>query len=163
YALTPTDAEALAQSPTATAFHHLEINEGRLGEAGVGAILSSHWIKNAKHLNLSNQKAGDGIAPHLRSLSGGAIEVLELVHNELGTASGHALGSVDLRNLRQLTLSHNPLGDEGVAAIFRNKTLTNLAQVNMQRVGAGPATARAIAENASLRSLRILWLGDALG
>jgi hypothetical protein len=33
----------------------------------------------------------------------------------------------------------------------------------MQGVGAGPATARAIAENSSLRSLKTLWLGDKIG
>ena len=163
YALTPDDAETLAQSPATTAFRHFEVNEAALGEAGVKAILSARWIKNVEHLDLFGQKAGDGIASHLMSLSGGAIEVLELLHNNLGLASAHALGGIDLTNLRQLTLSYNPLGDEGAAAIFRNKTLMNLAHVNMQGVGAGPSTARAIAENEHLRSLKTLWLGDEIG
>jgi hypothetical protein len=163
FTLTPHDAEVLAQSPATTALRHFEINAGALGEAGVKAILSARWIKNVQNLDLYGQEAGDGIASDLKSLSGGAIEVLELLHNNLGSASAHALGSIDLRNLRQLALSYNPLGDEGAAAIFRNKTLTNLAHVNMQGVGAGPATARAIAENGHLRSLKTLWLGDQIG
>jgi hypothetical protein len=163
YKLTPEEAEALAQSPATTAFRRLELNERTLGETGMKAIFSARWIKNAERLKLYNQQAGDGIAPYLSSLSGGAIQRLELLHNNLGRASAHALGSIDLSNLRHLYLSSNPLGDGGAAAILRNKTLTNLEEIHMQGVGAGLLTARAIAENTSLRSLKIMFLGNDLG
>jgi hypothetical protein len=134
-----------------------------LGEAGIRAILTARWIGQAEHLDLFNQKAGDGIAPYFESLSGGPIKILELMHNDLGLASGEVLGACDLQNLETLSLSNNPLGDAEASAIFRNPTLTNLAHVQMQQVGAGPQTARAIAENPHLRSLKTLWLGDTLG
>jgi hypothetical protein len=163
YKMTPGEAAELAHSPSATAFRHLEINESTLGVEGMKAILSSHWIKNADHLELRNQHAGDGIAPHLSSLSGGAIQMLNLLHNDLGPATGQVLGSIDLTHLRQLHLSYNPLGDHGAAAILANKTLMNLEDVQMQDVGAGAATARAIVENTNLRGLKTLWLGDRIG
>jgi hypothetical protein len=73
------------------------------------------------------------------------------------------LAKLDLRNLRELLLSYNQLGDDGVAAVFRNQSLFNLQHVEMQGTGAGPTTARAIAANPHMRRLKTLRLGDNLG
>jgi len=109
---------------------------------------------------LFNQHAGDEIAPLLERLGGGELEKLELLHNELGLASARALGAANLRRLRELHVSHNPLGDEGLAAILENPTLRALEVFEAFGCGVGVETGRVLARASHLQKLRILQLGE---
>jgi hypothetical protein len=159
-AIEPEAARALAQSSFASSLQRFSVNQRSLGEKGVRALLEAPWLSNIKSLNLFNQKAGDGVAPALRRLSGGAIEQLELMHQDLGLEAARALGAADLSRLRELRVSHNLLGDEGVAAILSNPTLTSLEVFEASDCGADAQTARELARAKHFSKLRILQLGD---
>ena len=68
-----------------------------------------------------------------------------------------------LSRLRELRLSHDRLGDAGIAAVLSNPSLKSLQVFEAFHCGVGLEAARAIAHNPHLRSLRILQLGGKPG
>jgi hypothetical protein len=160
--VSPAAANALSASPFASALSAFSVNDRSLGKSGVRALLEAPWIRNLRSLNLFNQGATDAVGKAFANLGGGAIERLDLLHNDLGRAASRALASADLSKLRELHISYNPIGDQGLAAILSNPTLASLEVLEAFDCGADVEAARALARAAHFRNLRTAILGDAV-
>jgi hypothetical protein len=115
----------LADSPYLLRLTHLDLDGGRIGDAGARVLAKTPHLHPLTHLDLSYNRMGDegvralAASPHLRSLTH-----LYLSGNRIGDGGVRALAaSPHLRCLTHLYLSGNRIGDEGAGALMESPHL----------------------------------------
>ncbi len=99
--LTPDEARLLWESPRLLEINWLDLEDNRLGDAGVADLAASPNLANVQMLSLTSNNVTDA---GLKSLA----------------VSPH------LARLKRLHLKNNPIRGEGVIALFQSPTLDNL-------------------------------------
>jgi uncharacterized protein (TIGR02996 family) len=163
-----TSAQTLAASPHFSAIRKLELRYNRLGPVGAEAIAGSERLPNLQRLGLSHNEIGTA---RLRTLSRTQgflrVPVLDLSHNDLRAAGlqvilNHFPGPSDpgTIRLRDLDLSSNPLGNDGMRVLAVCPHLDNLQVLRLVDCRIGDEGLRVLAESPHLNSVVKLDLSN---
>jgi uncharacterized protein (TIGR02996 family) len=165
--LSETGARALAASPHLANLRVLELRGNRIGPAGAEALASSMRLTTLHRLGLADNDIG---SPRIQSLTRASellrIPVLDLSRNGIGPAGMLALlnrppeSAYQPVQLRDLDLSHNELGDDGVRVLARSPHISGLRGLHLANCGIGDEGTRALAESPHLNELMSLDLGN---
>jgi uncharacterized protein (TIGR02996 family) len=151
-------AQAFFASPHLGRLSELDLNDNNILPGGLRALLSA-GLPRLTSLNLRANKLGDvGLELLASSSLLGQLRTLRFSKNEVGNAGVTALaGSEQLANLTHLDLSENlDLGDAGVVALACSPHLAGLLRLDLTYTGLSNASALALAQSPSLKSLREL-------
>jgi uncharacterized protein (TIGR02996 family) len=159
--------QALAELPCLAYLSALHLRENGLGDAAVGILAASLFVNNLTGLDLYGNGIGDAGAvalaasPHFVTLT-----TLDLSSNRaLGDLGVTALArSRSLSNLLRLSLGYCVVGDAGAQALASSSYLTRLTTLDLSLNAVGNAGARALAASPNLANLTVLHLGmNAIG
>ncbi len=159
----PDEIAIIASAENAVELTGISLHLGKIGPAGARVLFAAPFMPQLQVLRLSNQATTDVLGELMSRVNLGALEQLELTHNELGSVTAAALATADLGRLRSLDLSYNALSDDDLARVVANPRLRALDTLELLGTGAGERTARAIAAAPHLAALRTLNIGDAFG
>jgi uncharacterized protein (TIGR02996 family) len=153
------DGATTLASPHLSALESLSVSGA--GPAGVAALAGSPNLTRLKSLYLNGSQAGDDGAT---ALAGSpylpALEILLLNDGGVGDPGATALARSDqLTALRELYLGgNNPITGAGAQAVASSTGLPRLAELHLWETRVGEAGARALADFAEQRGLRVLNL-----
>jgi uncharacterized protein (TIGR02996 family) len=164
-----TGARALAASPYLGKLRRLELRSNQLGPAGAEAVAGSERLASLHHLGLGLNEVG---VSRLHSLSRVSdlmrVPSLDLSGNGLGVAGLKAIlsrppmpaeGPEPVR-LRELTLSHNELGEDGARILAECLLLAGLTALRLAGCGIPDEGSQALAHSPHLGRLTALDLGN---
>jgi uncharacterized protein (TIGR02996 family) len=160
-ALSPARCKALAASERLANLHELNLGaNGRMGLAGVNAILGSRQLGSLRRLDLNNNHFGDdALAAFIGNDNFPQLRHLDLSNNGIGPEGvNHLAGAGWLSRLERLDLSGNPLGDEGVRHLAESGILAGHRSLRLARVGLGVEGVRSLVSCPHLSELTELHL-----
>lgn len=163
-----TSAQALAASTQLSHLRALEMRKNRLGPVGAEAIAGSERLANLKRLGLSSNEIGIARLQTLnRSHGFFRVPSLDLSDNKLEAGGLQIIlnrhpgpNDPSANRLRDLNLSGNPLGDEGMRVLAVCRQLENLRILRLVHCGIGDEGVRALAESPHLNNLVVLDLSN---
>jgi hypothetical protein len=142
---------ALAESPFFAGLTALDVSGNDIGDAGVKAVVASPSFARLRSLRINGNNVGDaGVAALVRSpLFVRVVKAhprVELRANAIGPDGAKVLAACpSLANCIALDLTHNYLGDRGVAELLRSPHLGRLKSLRLggnQLTDAGAIAAR---------------------
>jgi uncharacterized protein (TIGR02996 family) len=165
-----TSAQFLAASTHFSALRRLELGNNRLGPVGAEVIAGSERLINLQRLGLSHNEIGIARLHRMsRTLGFFRIPVLDLSHNDLGAAGlqvilNRSAGPIDsgANRLRDLNLSGNPLGDDGMRVLAACPHLENLRTLRLVDCRIGDEGVRVLAASPHFTNLVVLDLSNNL-
>lgn len=156
--LLPAAAELFAREPVTF------LDLGGLAKNDCKTIAGSAWLAQVRRLRLRGEIKNPGVtalaaSPHLLSLTS-----LNLGQSGIGSAGAGALAGARIRGLRSLSLSGNPLTDEGLVALLATPLLARCRRLYLARCRLSDLAAKELASASHLDQLSGLCLGgNAIG
>jgi uncharacterized protein (TIGR02996 family) len=149
----------------------LDLSFNEFGDKGLQALADSPVLGTLRSLQITDN-GGFGV-PGLRALAN-SPHLTELIRLDV---SGNSLSDIEIRplfdgsasrNLRQLLLHSNRLGDSGTAAFVESLVFAKMAEqdrvIDLSGVDMGPTGARALAAARHLATVEALYLeGNSIG
>jgi uncharacterized protein (TIGR02996 family) len=156
--LLPAAAGLFAQEPVSF------LDLSGLAKNDCKTIAGSPWLAQVRRLRLRGELKNPGVtalaaSPHLMSLTS-----LNLGQSGIGSAGAGALAGARIRGLRSLSLSGNPLTDEGLIALLATPLLARCRRLYLARCRLSDLAAKELASASHLDQLSGLCLGgNAIG
>lgn len=164
--LGPLTAAALAADSDFAGLQVLDLHGAGLGDESASTLASSEILSNLRELRLGETGAGERTALAVVANSKLELRALNLSaqgHRNLGTLTAstaqHLAQSPHLAKLRNLDLSFQPLGEDGLIALASSPYLRSLEHLALNWTKATDRSAVALAEAPQLAGLRYLTLG----
>jgi uncharacterized protein (TIGR02996 family) len=152
--LSDESARLLASSPTLTGLRGLRLEGVEISLAGLATLVDSPHLLSLEELALTYQKGtyGDGVIEVLARKRLGALRRLELegIGCTAATAAAIAREGVFASKVEQLSLAHNPIGDEGLRALMASRQLDRLAWLSVYDCGVSEKVGLEIARSKGL-------------
>ncbi len=163
-----TAAQTIAASAHLGKVRRLELRMNHLGPAGAEAVAGSERLAGLQKLGLANNEIGSSRLNTLsRTLGFLRVPVLDLAANQLQAAGlniilNRSFGKIEPAavGLRDLDLSYNDLGDQGMRVLAACPLLLNLQVLKLANCNIGNDGLRVLAESPNLRNLLKLELSN---
>lgn len=161
-----TSAQILAASPHLSTLRKLELANCRLGPVGAEAVAASERFPNLQRLGLAKNDIGIARLQTLTRTNGFLrVPVLDLADNKLSAAGLQVILNrypfpVDAaaNRLRDLDLSNNPLGDDGMRVLAACRHLANLRILRLVNCGISDEGVRILTSSLHLDNLVVIDL-----
>lgn len=128
--------KALAAEGALPSLSSLDLDFNDVGDEGWLAMVQSGKLERFTLLRLQKCQLSDAsLVPMFEAGRMDALVTLDLSHNLMGPAGAKALAAMAPRQLRNLWLYGDPIGDEGVAAVVQAPWLGQLKELNLDLVG----------------------------
>lgn len=129
------------------------------GKAGAGKLLEKPWLPRVKHLVIKGSLGDAGFAALVGAPAAQQLEHLNLTGNGIKLP---ALGT-NLARLENLSLTNNPLKDDGVAALAKWPHLAQLDTLYLSKTGLTDKGLRALLAGPLPGLTRLFVSGNKLG
>ncbi len=152
--------EALMNSPLSYELQALSVGQNELTGKSFASLAQSSGLANLEMLDMqSNQLAGGVDALENAKFISGLTE-FGLGNNSLDAESAKTLAGLDFEKLKGLSLTLNPIGSEGAAAIFAASWFAGLESLELASCELDDASLKALVEQGSELALTELTLAD---
>lgn len=152
----------LVKSSNFSQLESLDIGWMEAGNKTAEALGSSETLPRLKKIDLERSYIdAEGITLLLKGKISKNLEELSLVANKLGDQGAKVIAdTANLKNLKVLNLSQNMIGDEGAEAIGCSTHLCGLTHLYIGRNSFSPKGAEAIHQTKTLTQLKTLVLQE---
>jgi uncharacterized protein (TIGR02996 family) len=151
-AITPNGLEAVLRSRLFRSFTQLSLTG--TGQQVVGATLQSLWHIEASDKLRRLTIRGDSLNRNIQTLAcrlPPSLRLLDIMGTHINSAGAREFAGVKaISCLRMLTISNNPLGNEGGTALFTSPHLASLKVLDMRYCQVGDDALRVLLENSPL-------------
>lgn len=149
-------AAVLARSPLLSSLRTLRLSENALSLQGVTELLSSAHLTGLEVLVLSDNSPGGEWVHVFANVGPRPLRGLWLERTQLDARAASILATTPaLAELRDLSLSGNPIGDEGAFALAWSTMLPRLRKLKLGSCEIGDEGATALADSSELSRLEV--------